>query len=85
MYYVSFPGDTSGKDPPVNAGDSVDFASIPGSGRSPGGEGGNPLQYPGLENSMNCILHGGMKSGTRLSDFHFYLFGYQYYQFHDLS
>ena len=45
MYYVSFPGDTSGKDPPVNAGDSVDFASIPGSGRSPGGEGGNPLQY----------------------------------------
>jgi len=34
---------------------------------------------------MNCILHGGMKSGTRLSDFHFYLFGYQYYQFHDLS
>ena len=37
------------KNPPANAGD-VD--SIPGSGRSPGGGNGNPLQYSCLENSM---------------------------------
>ena len=29
-----------------------------------------PLQYSGLENSMNCIVHGVSKSWTRLSDFH---------------
>ena len=35
------------------------------------GEGnGYLLQYSGLENSMNCIVHGVIKSGTRLSDFH---------------
>ena len=31
---------------------------------------GNPLQYSGLENSMDCIGHGVAKSQTRLSDFH---------------
>ena len=31
---------------------------------------GNPLQYSGLENSMDCIGHGVAKSETRLSDFH---------------
>ena len=30
------------------------------------------LQYSGLENSMDCIVHGVAKSGTRLSDFHFH-------------
>ena len=30
-----------------------------------------PLQYSGLENSMDCIVHGVAKSQTRLSDFHF--------------
>ena len=34
-----------------------------------------PLQYSGLENSMNCIVHGVAKSQTRLSDFHFTLEG----------
>ena len=29
-----------------------------------------PLQYSGLENSMDCIVHGVAKSRTRLSDFH---------------
>ena len=38
------------KNPPANAGDIRDTASIPGSGRSPGGGHGNPLQYPCLEN-----------------------------------
>ena len=37
----------------------------------PPGEGkGYPLQYSGLENSMDCIIHGVAKSRTRLSDFH---------------
>ena len=41
------------KNLPVNAGDSRDVSSIPGSGRSPGGGHGNPLQYSCLENSMD--------------------------------
>ena len=31
-----------------------------------------PLQYSGLENSMGCIVHGVIKSRTRLSDLHFH-------------
>ena len=30
-----------------------------------------PLQYSGLENSVDCTIHGDAKSRTRLSDFHF--------------
>ena len=41
------------KNMPANAGDIRDEGSIPGSGRSPGGGHGNPLQYSCLEN-----LHG---------------------------
>ena len=41
------------KNLPAKAGDVKDMGSIPGSGRSPGGEHGNPLQYSSLENSMN--------------------------------
>ena len=33
---------------------------------------GYPLQYSGLENSMDCIVHAVTKSGTQLSDFHFH-------------
>ena len=47
------------------------LVSIPGSGRSPGEGNGYPLQYPGLENSTDCIVHGVAKSRTRLSDFPF--------------
>ena len=32
---------------------------------------GYPLQYSGLDNSMDCIVHGVTKSWTQLSDFHF--------------
>ena len=42
---------------------------IPGLGISRGE--GNPLQYSGLENSMDCIVHGVTESQTGLSDFHF--------------
>ena len=38
------------KNPPANTGDGD---SIPGSGRSPGGGNGNPLQYSCLENPMD--------------------------------
>ena len=43
---------------------------IPGLGRSPGEGKGYPLQYSGLENSMDCIDYGVTKIWTRLSDFH---------------
>ena len=46
--------------------------SIPGLGRSPGEGKGYPLQYSGLENSIDCIVHGIAKSRTRLIDFHFH-------------
>ena len=45
-----------------------DLGSIHGLGRSPGEGKGYPLQYSGLENSTNCIVHGVSKSQTRLSD-----------------
>ena len=41
------------KNPPANAGDLRDAASIPGSGRSPGGGQGSPIQYSCLENPMD--------------------------------
>ena len=41
------------KSPPASAGASGDVGSIPGSGRSPEGGGGNPLQYSCLENPMD--------------------------------
>ena len=40
-------------------------------GRSPG-EGKDPLQSSGLENSMDYVVHGVAKSRTGLSDFHFH-------------
>ena len=46
--------------------------SIFGLGRSPGEEKGYPPQYSGLENSMDCMVHGVPKSQTRLSNFHFH-------------
>ena len=46
------------------------LGSIPGLGRSPREGKGYPLQYSGLENSMDCIVRGVTKSRTRLSDFH---------------
>ena len=39
--------------PPANAGDTRDVGLIPGSGRSPGEEHGNPLQCSYLENPMD--------------------------------
>ena len=50
-----------------NAGD---LGSIPGLGRSTGEGNGYPLQYSGLGNSMDCIVHGVTESQTQLSNFH---------------
>ena len=50
-----------GKESAYNAGD---LGSVPGLGRSPGEGKGYPLQYSGLENSMDCIVHGVTKSQT---------------------
>ena len=63
-----FPGGAANKEPAWNAGD---LGSIPGLGRSPGEGKSNTLQYSGLENSMDCIVHGITKSWTQPSDFHF--------------
>ena len=51
---------------------------IPGLGRSPGEQNGYPLQYPGLEDSMDCIVHGVAKNQRRLSDFHFDIYKWNY-------
>ena len=48
-----------------------DLGSIPGLGRSSEEGKGYPLQYFGLENSMDCIVRGVAKSRTQLSNFHF--------------
>ena len=62
-----FPGGPIGKESAYNAGN---LGSIPGLGR-PSGEGnGNPVQYSGLENPMDCIVHEIIKSHTRLSNVH---------------
>ena len=59
------------KNRPANAGDVRKLGSIPGSGRSPGGGNGNPLQYSCLENTTDrrpwwAIVHSAAKSQTRL-------------------
>ena len=41
------------KNPPANVENTRDMSSVPGSGRSPGGGHGNPLQYSCLENPMD--------------------------------
>ena len=56
-----FPNSSVGKESACNAGDP---GLIPGSGRSPGEGIGYPLQYSGLENSMDCTVHGVAKSWT---------------------
>ena len=48
-----------------------DLGSIPELGRSPGERKDYPLRYSGLENSIDCIVHGVAESQTQLSDFYF--------------
>ena len=69
LHVSSFPGssagggsDCKGRDPHL----------IPGLRGSPGGGNSYPLQNSGLENSMDCLVHGVAKSWIRLRDFHMY-------------
>ena len=64
---LGLPGGSAGEKSACNAGD---LGSIPGLGRSPGEGNSYPLQYSGLQNSVDCIVHGVAKSWTRLSDCH---------------
>ena len=65
------PGGSAGKESTCNVGD---LALIPGLGRSPGEGKDYPLQYFGLENSMDCIIHrfSNPQSWTGLNDFQFH-------------
>ena len=62
---LGFPGGSDGKESSCNAGD---LGSIPGLGRSPGEANSYPLQYSGLENSMDrgawqATVHGLQRAG----------------------
>ena len=61
---IKLPCGSAGKEFTCNAGD---LGLIPRLERSPGED---TVQYSGLENSMDCIVHGVTKSQTPLSDFH---------------
>ena len=65
---MGFPCGSAGKESAFNVGDLGLIILL---GRSPGEGKGYPLQYSGLKNSMDCIVHRVAKSQTQLSDFHF--------------
>ena len=64
---IGFPGDPSGREPACQCRRLRDIGFIPGSGRSPGGGHGNPLQSSFLENPMDrgawqAVVHRVAKS-----------------------
>ena len=68
--FIICPCGSAGNESAYNVGD---LCSIPGLERPPGEWKGYPLQYSGLENSMDCIVHGSEKSRTQLSHFCFHI------------
>ena len=82
--HMRSPGGSGSKESACNVGD---LSSIPGSGRSPGKENGNPVQYSCLENTMDrrawqATVHRVTKSQTQLSDFTFiYICVYPHFSF----
>ena len=66
--FLGFLCGSAGKESACNVGN---LGLIPGLGRSPEEEKGYPLQYSGLENSMDYTVHGVTKSQTWLSDLYF--------------
>ena len=64
-----FPCGSAGKESAYNVGD---LGLIPGLERFPGEGTGYQLHYSGLENSMDCKVHGVKKSWTQLTDFHLF-------------
>ena len=72
--FEGFPGASDYKEFACNAGD---LGLVPGLGRYPGEGNGYPLEYSGLENSMDrrawqAAVHGFAKSRTQRSSFHFH-------------
>ena len=67
--FLGFPCGSAGKESTGNVGE---MGLISGLGRSPGEGKGDPLQYFGLENSMDCIVHGVPESD--ITDFHLLFF-----------
>jgi len=70
---TGFPDGSAGKESACDAEDTRDMGSIPGSGRSPGGGNGNPLQYSCLEKPTDrgawwATVHRVAKSWIQLSD-----------------
>ena len=59
--FLGFPGGSVGKESDCSVGY---LGLIPGLGRSPGEGNSYRLQYSGLENSMDCIVHGVVESDT---------------------
>ena len=62
--FLGFPDSSAGKESTCNVGD---LGLFPGLGRFPKEWKGYPLQYSGLENSMDCVVHGVTKSHTQFS------------------
>ena len=76
---MGFPGDSDSKE----FASSADLGSIPGSGRSPGGKHGNPLQYSCLEYLMDGgawwpLIHRAAKSWTRLKWLSMHVYKHDY-------
>ena len=71
LVFLGFPCSSAGKESVCNAGD---LGSIPGLGRSPGEGKSYPFQYSGLEDSMDCVVHGVANSRGWVSNFHFHHF-----------
>ena len=70
MMILGLPRWLSGKESACNAGNARDAGSIPGSGRSPEGGNGNPLQYSCLENPIDREAWGATVHGvTKGRDF----------------
>ena len=69
LVFLGFPCGSADKESTCNVGV---LGLIPGLERSPRGRKDHPLQYSGLENSMDCIANGVTKSWTWLSNFHFH-------------
>ena len=72
MNYLGFSSGSTVKNLPANVGDARDEDLIPGSGRSPEVENGNPLQYSCLKNPMHrgawwSTVHGVTNSWTQLN------------------
>ena len=71
--FLGFPGGSAGKESAYNVGDLGNLGLIPGLGRSPGEGKGYPLQYSGLETSMDSPWGRQESDTTERLHFHFLL------------